>query len=407
MREDLQVFEQLDPKISHLSAAQIQALMSRYYQGERIDLLLHEYQVDCAPSQLYRLFPSEVLPENRCPYCDKAMIRERFSRTSPRFSRHGSHCASCGHSEGTGRCRCHRCAVAEQQENERRRREQSLKISEYCRRAGPSPRPQRAARDLGLREAVALLALTRTCPYVEADGSEPVSPGYQVIEALQHATVPFAPKGELGWGLIRELSEAGLLGISEISSIEAFKFEDSEITGYDPSKVRWAVTVADPQLLLSDIEQTASERTSWPPHWADAVKDLWFDIALAECKEYYRYCATERRWPESGATSTDTMLRNLLRDFAVAQCYRVIFAGARNAADFSLMAGCTRSHAANYMIGACQRWADKARAENWDVACYKRNFKLPRSSMSYVFFDVFLKIGEAGFNKAPDSYVFR
>jgi len=222
-----------------------------------------------------------------------------------------------------------------------------------------------------------------------------------VIEALQHATVPFAPEGELGWELIRELSEAGLLGISELSSIEAFKFEGHELTGYHPSNVRWAVTLDESQLLLNDIELTVSERSSWPPRWADAVRDLWFDIALAECKEYYRYCTAERGLPESGAKSTEAMLRNLLRDFSVAQCYRAIWAGARNASDFLLREKCTKSHAANYMIGSCQRWADKARAENWDVACHKRNFNLPRSSISYVFFDVFLKIGDAGFNEAP------
>ena len=47
----------------------------------------------------------------------------------------------------------------------------------------------------------------------------------------------------------------------------------------------------------------------------------------------------------------------------------------------------------NYMIGACQRWADKARAENWDVAGYKRNFNLPRSLISYVLFDVYVDAG--------------
>jgi hypothetical protein len=272
---------------------------------------------------------------------------------------------------------------------------------EYCRQNWPSSRLQPAARDLGLREAVAFLALTRTCPYVETDSTEQISPGCRVIEALQHATVPFAPEGELGWELIRELSEAGLLGISELSSIEAFKFEGSEMAGYHPFKVRWAVTLADPQLLLNDIEHTASDRSSWQPHWSDAVKDMWFDIALAESKEFYRYCAAERGLPESGATSTDAMLRNLLRSFSVAQCYRIIWAGAKEASDFLVRKKSTRPHAANYMIGSCQRWADKARAENWDVVHYKRNFNLPRSSISYVFFDVFLKTGDAGFNDVP------
>lgn len=89
--------------------------------------------------------------------------------------------------------------------------------------------------------------------------------------------------------------------------------------------------------------------------------------------------------------------------YSVAQCYRIIWAGAQQATDFLVRKRCNTKHAANFMIGECQRWADRARAEMWEVKPFKRNFNLPRSSISHVFFDVFLKIGEAGFNWVPGS----
>lgn len=73
------------------------------------------------------------------------------------------------------------------------------------------------------------------------------------------------------------------------------------------------------------------------------------------------------------------------------------------ASDFLVRKRCTTRHAANYMIGECQRWADRAKAENWEVKPFKWNFDLPRSSISHVFFDVFLKIGEAGFTCVPGT----
>lgn len=392
--------DQLNPKIRHLAVAQIEALISRYYDGEHIDALLQEFQIDCHPSQLCKLFPPEVLPEKRCPYCEVAMVRERLSRTSARYSRQERHCPSCGHRDEARHCRCVRCQADEQRESERRRSEQTRKILEYCRRTWPFVWPSPTARDLGLREAVALLALARTCPFDESSGTVHVGPDHAGLEARQHAPAPFAPQGQLGGELLHELREAGLLAISELSGAETFEFEGAEISGYYPNKVWWA-TLADPHQLLNDIEQTAYEPFSWPPHWASAVKGLWFDIALAECKEYYRHCAAERGLPESGATSTDAMLRNLLRDYSVSQCYRIIWAAARDTSDFLLRRKCTRSHAANYMIGVCQRWADRARADNWYVQRYKRILSLPRSSISHVLFDVFLKIGEAGFNDVP------
>ncbi len=49
------------------------------------------------------------------------------------------------------------------------------------------------------------------------------------------------------------------------------------------------------------------------------------------------------------------------------------------------------------------RGLHRAKAENWEVKPFKRNFDLPRSSISHVFFDVFLKIGEAGFTCVPGA----
>jgi hypothetical protein len=49
------------------------------------------------------------------------------------------------------------------------------------------------------------------------------------------------------------------------------------------------------------------------------------------------------------------------------------------------------------MVGACQRWVDRARAENWTVKAFNRNLELPRSMVSYVLYDIFLKTTEDGF----------
>lgn len=122
-------------------------------------------------------------------------------------------------------------------------------------------------------------------------------------------------------------------------------------------------------------------------------------IALAECRQFYNHCADERGLEIKGDLAVNTMLANILRDYSVAQCYRIIWNGARSTADFMVREKPARSHAANYMIGACQRWADHARTAGWVVFPFKRNFNLPRSMISYVLFDVILRIGECGFTE--------
>lgn len=393
---------QIDPKLSHLSESQIQRLIACYYGDEPIHALLREYQIDCLPNQLHGLLPPEILDDQRCRYCDAPMVRQRPSRTSLKYSESICSCPQCGHRQGKRSCRCEHCVVAERRIEKILRETKEEKILAFCQTTWPSDPHQPAVKDLDLRTAVALLALARTCLFVDEESGVASPPAYLALDPLADASIPYTPHGDLAYRLLEDLRAQDLIGISELSMPDAFSFEHGELRVFNPSKVRWAMTVADPEDLLFEISLLAEDAAHWPSHWSMSVKDLWLEIALAECKEFFRYSAEERRLPEAGEKSTETMLKSLLQHFSVAQCCRIIWPGAQRAADFLARRRCTAKHAANYMIGECQRWADRARAENWEVKPFKRNFNLPRSSISHVFFDVFLKIGEAGFDSVPE-----
>lgn len=117
--------------------------------------------------------------------------------------------------------------------------------------------------------------------------------------------------------------------------------------------------------------------------------------------EFFRYMAIQRGFPASGERATTEMLLNILKNYSVSQAMYIIYKGAKDAADFSVRKACTAQHAANYMIGACQRYADKAIAEKWNVSGFLRNHDLPQSTLSTVFHDVFLLHGEKGFLECP------
>lgn len=393
----------IDPKLSHLPESQLQTLIARYYINEPIHALLGEYHIDCLPNQLHGLFPAEILDDQQCRYCDVPMVRQRPSRSSLKYRELNSACPQCGHLEGKRPCHCEHCVAAERRYKQILREAKEKKILAFCQTTWPTDAHQPAAKDLDLRTAVALLALARACLFVEEEVSDEYLPPYLALEPLADASTPFAPQGDLAYRLLEDLQAQGLIGLSELSTPDAFSFEHGELRSYSPSKVRWAMTVADPQHLLVEISLVAEDATEWPSHWPIDVKDLWLEIALAECREFFRYSATERGLPEAGEKSTETLLKSLLQHFSVAQCCRIIWTGAQRAADFLVRKGCTRKHAVNYMIGECQRWADRARAEKWEVKPFKRNFNLPRSSISHVFFDVFLKLGEAGFDAVPET----
>jgi hypothetical protein len=58
---------------SHLSAQELEQLMKRYYENEKISILISDYKLQIKQGQLVKHFPPEVLEENCC-YCDIKLI---------------------------------------------------------------------------------------------------------------------------------------------------------------------------------------------------------------------------------------------------------------------------------------------------------------------------------------------
>lgn len=386
--------------IAHLSKEQLDNLIAEYYAGKPIKALLSKYGVQCCASYLYKAFPPVIREDLPCPYCKEPMHQKRPSRASfgTSYFRIEHYCPACGHRDKP-RCRCRNCTDAFELNKWRGLETKRKQISVFCRHTQLNRRGHVSAEELSLLEAVALLTLTRTCTFLDELDSQ----GNVVLGTLTKATLPMAPRHEFVLKLIRQLMDSKLISVSDSSSVEAFEFQDDELAAYFYFQVNWALSVDEPLAFLEQIEKLAADSERWPEIWHQDAIQLWQEIALHECKEYFAHAAADRGLPPAGTTSTETMLKNLLNYFSVSQCYRIIYMGAQQAADFLVRKQCTKIHAANYMIGACQRWADKARAEKWEVGHFRRQFDLPRSVLSHVLFDVFLGIGERGFTELPSS----
>ena len=390
--------QNFESAVAHLSPEQLEQLIAEYYAGQKINDLLSKYGVNCSGGNLYKAFPPEVCADSLCPYCDVPMHLDRSSRSSLACSwrRADRHCPACGHRDNPD-CRCRNCRAVIEMDRRKVVDAHRKLINEFCQSIKLTPRVRVTAEELSLFEAVALLSLARTCTILD----KPDSQMNTVLGPLANATPPLAPGYELVLDLVHQLIGFELISIADSSSVGAFEYQDDKVDGYFPLEVNWALTVEEPLLLLEEIEKLAANPEKWPEAWHHDTSQLWGDIALAECKEYFARVAEERGFPPAGATSTETMLKNILSDYSVGQCYRIIYMGAQQAADFLVRKQCTRMHAANYMIGATQRWADRARAEKWEVGHFRRRFDLPRSVLSHVFFDVFLGIGDKGFTEVP------
>lgn len=71
----------VEKDLKHLSADEVNTLMSRYYDGESASHLIAEYNISAHASELYKLFPPEVFPDYICEYCGEPLVIDRPSKT--------------------------------------------------------------------------------------------------------------------------------------------------------------------------------------------------------------------------------------------------------------------------------------------------------------------------------------
>ncbi|MGZ8982323.1 MAG: hypothetical protein ACXW11_00035 [Methylotenera sp.] len=382
----------LDAKLAHLSETEVDLLISRYYKGEKIAPLLAEFNVQCKPQSFPGILPFVIHADQECPACNSPMALRLYSKSSYRQGQNEFECSHCEHKQSP-RCTCTYCKKLKKDEAVNKQLKLKALIKNYS-GLFECWSPTRKAEELSFRTAVSLLALVRTCG-LNNDGS---------YGSISSSTIPFAPKGDMCKDMLALLMDNKLIGPSENSTESAFNVENGVITSMDLSSVNWRLHCENPELLISEIEDYGLNG-NWSDCWSDdEVESLRLELALAECKEFYDHCLSERSFHYVDGPAIHNMLLNLLRDHSVAHCCYFIWKGAQLASDYKIRTQVNSRHAANYMPGACLRWADRARTEGWEIKGFSRNLNLPRSMLSYVLYDVMLKTGEKGFTEPISKF---
>jgi hypothetical protein len=239
---------------------------------------------------------------------------------------------------------------------------------------------------LKAESAIALLTLVRCGGWIDET----------TIGALSRAVVPYAPKSMIDRLITANLIIPGFIAPATTSSLHAFQVVDGGVVRWSVQDVRWRLLFEMPTCFIERLEMLMTKQ--YPEDWKYGAERLWRQLAIGECMEFSEYCLQQRRLPLPRALATQRLFDNLLRTYSVSQCFQIIWTGAREVADFLVRKQPNRQHASNYFVGACQRWADRALAEKWNVKGFRRNYDLPRSELSHVLHDVFFRHGELGFS---------
>lgn len=392
-------------KLAHLSEQQLAALVARYYGGAKTSDLVAEFGIDARPSELVKLFPPRVRDDIQCPHCAVRLwqaLSSKSARTAP-----PPYCPACEHehTEGTfRRCRCEGCRrrIAEIEASLAATKRALIEQGYPTVDEWDDPNVDHLVGQLTLRDVVFLSSLYRNA-HIEVDGT--AGPPYAKER-------PLSPSTELNNAILDHLRKRGLIRVSSASPLDCFQFDDelTRVTALYTFKVRYRILPMLPADLIGEAMHTIDNLAGdgfWQSQetYLDQALVLWKELALYECLETFEHQGRLHNLQPPAGEKTIITFQVLLADLSVAQVYNIVWGAARNAAAYYQRGGVSKPQASNSMVGGCRTRADKAKVDGWTIKPYGRNYERPRSELSHVLHDAFLKIGEQGFTARPDRDV--
>lgn len=381
----------MEKDISHLTSEQIDTLMQRYYNGESTKKLLDEYNISVRPAELYKLFPPKVYPDYTCSYCGSSLISNRPSKSAIKnYSQYTEnkaqlYCPNCGHYPFVLECSCSKCL--EQKHLIQMRQIEQIKIT-YSERRIPID-----FADISFENKVFLGALCRAL----------LKENLYEVAPHQDSNVILTPTAALTKNLYNNLIDERIITVSPQSPLNAFKIDSKDFPNvFYIYKVTYLLNLSFP-----DNKQDLFEKILNPCYYssehANEALELWKKIAVAECIEYLEYQLTKVGFQFASGDKTYKMFEILLNDFSVSQIYGIIWKAVADASKLYLEKRFNKNHAANTVIGACTRYAERAKDNGWNLTSYNRIKDLPQSTLSWFYFYRVLDIGNMGFTVPPTS----
>lgn len=99
-------------------------------------------------------------------------------------------------------------------------------------------------------------------------------------------------------------------------------------------------------------------------------------------------------------------IREILKHFSVSQFYCMFFSCLKTAGYNQLRQHSSNRETLNKSVVFTLKQSESALTNNWNIRKYNRIQTTSRSTISEVFFNLFLKIDQAGFYECPNTYDF-
>ncbi|PWK07042.1 hypothetical protein [Tumebacillus permanentifrigoris] len=381
---------QENSKLKHLSTEQVEDLMARYYDGEKISELLKEFSIKCSPSVIHAYFP-QIVEEYLCPYCSVNLLTKRVSRNNKGFQKAElPKCPVCKHTEGANYCSCVNCRELSARLEEERLKKKKEKIKETY--------------DLSKRKPIDVSQLTRTDRlYLSALLRSGFDENFQVINPVQNYIDKLSPTEKFCEEIVKTLTSKAILVVHPMSEVASFPDNEEFPNSWYTYLVYYHVNVSAEGVtrsnLLQELMNPPSELYTSNPYYCF---EIWRKIAIEECCQYLLHHLSKLDFQYKVGEKTIAIFQELLETFSVSQIYNIVNRQIANASRYYQEKRVSKMEAANTVIGSCLRFGERARAEKWDIYKYGRDYSLPQTVISELVYNRILQLGVKGFDLPPD-----
>jgi hypothetical protein len=396
--------------IDDLSEDELKEFIDEYYNSDlSVKKVIEKYKLNILPSKIKSYLP-DIKVNLLCPFCNVEMYEEAQSRTEYKDSQKYKHisyfrrnkkdvfCKECGHLDNKSEfnqfyCNCDNCT-------QHKRTSEELKIKkakEYTNKVIDSQKDSSISiKDIEHGSVITKTYLLTLLLYLYDNKKHILKP----VNALDG--IKFSPDIELGFEIISDLL-GYIIRFQDTPNIHEYvylKGENSSFS-YQPYNCTYSLNLCDDREVNFTKLVTTCETNEYYEGIEDEALELWLKIAKEELKEYLFYLFKKYNFDTDYIG--DAILEKLdliLEDFSVSEGYAILYSSVSGSASYK-QTGISHKHAVNSINSYIANNIAKRKSGEWQTKGYKRNYELPQTAISMVFFNNILKIGERGFTLAP------
>lgn len=384
--------------LDHLSEYELNELIEQYYNStseKEVKKIIDDYELNIKPQNLWRYFPPEIIEDEFCEFCGTNLKVVRFNRKVRKtldleYLRSEYYCPICGHQPHNKykECTCPNCIVIKEKNIELKK--EKIKATydvDYL--------PIKI-NELELRDRVSLGALCFSL--LEEDMYH--------LGMIHDYNGKITPTKELLTVILKTLANANIIRVSALSDINAFVQGEKFPNEYYIYLVKYYLGIEFDENKRITYQKLIEPEINIIQN-IDQIILLWENIAIQECIEYLLYKLDAIDFQFSPGAKTLEIFSNLVFDFSVSQIFGIIKRATEQTLTYYYenRDRISKKHAANIVINNCQKYAERAKINNWNLYQYNRPKELLQSDLSFFFFYKVLKIGDKGFRMSIKEYL--